>query len=171
MSKPDEVKWSLFTRIIHWVVAVVVFLNTFVVEEGDPPHRYMGYAALIFIGWRCFIGVFGKEHEKFVNFPIGIANIKLFLNTHFTKKHDFQGHNPLASLNYLLIWLTILGLGITGWMMGLDRYFGEEWLEDIHGLISNSLNALVAIHLLGLAIDSYLFKRKSWLVMITGKKN
>jgi cytochrome b len=54
--------------------------------------------------------------------------------------------------------------------MGLDRFWGNQTLEDIHEIISNVLLALVCVHLSGVFLDSFTSKRKTWMVMITGKK-
>jgi cytochrome b len=171
MKKSNEIIWSLPTRIIHWALASVVLLNAFVVEEGDPPHRYLGYAAVVFILVRFVIGFIGKEHERFLNFPISVQNIILFLKTHLKKTHRFPGHNPFASLIYIMIWICILSLGVSGWMMGLDQYFGEEWLEEIHEAISNRLLTLVLIHLVGMFSDSILYKINTWKGMFTGRRD
>jgi len=61
-------------------------------------------------------------------------------------------------------------LGVTGFMMGLDAYWGEEWLEDLHENLSTALMVLVVLHLLGIAFDSWKFRRKTWLGMITGRR-
>lgn len=166
-----EVIWSLKIRVIHWGLAVMILLNEFIVEEGDPPHRYLGYAAVTVVLMRAVLGVIGKGHESFRNFPLSIKAIQLFVRTHFTGNHKFPGHNPLACLVYYLIWLSVLSLGVTGWMMGLDRYFGEDWVEDLHKQISQGLMILVAIHLSGVTLDSLFFKRKTWMGMVSGKRD
>ena len=33
-------------KVTHWGIATVVVLNAFILESGDPPHRYLGYTAL-----------------------------------------------------------------------------------------------------------------------------
>ena len=30
------------------------------------------------------------------------------------------------------IWMTVLVLGVTGYMMGTIQFFGVEWVEDVH---------------------------------------
>lgn len=167
MTESGEVIWSKYTRFIHWTVATIVLLNAFVLEEGDPPHRYLGYVAVALVILRGIIGFKGMKYERFSNFPIG--EWKEFLQTHFKRTHHYIGHNPLASLTYFFVWGCILVLGLTGWMMGLDAFFGDDTLEEIHIYASNSLLFLVAVHLVGIAVDSILYKKKTWLAMITGK--
>jgi cytochrome b len=68
------------------------------------------------------------------------------------------------------MWLAICCLAITGWMMGLDAFWGDERLEDIHGAIANALQVFVVLHLFGIIMDSVKFRRKTWLSMFTGRR-
>lgn len=162
--------WPLWVRIFHWVLAVIIILDAFVLEDGDPPHRYLGYLALGIVLVRFLMGFVGKGHENFKNFPVGPSHIKKFLSTHFQKAHHYEGHNPLASLTYFVMWFLVIALGVSGWMLGLDAFWGNEMVEEIHGLFSGALIALVVFHLIGISIDAILYKRKTWMGMISGKK-
>ena len=171
MKDSSKVVWPLSVRAIHWSVAIIVFLNTFVIEEGDPPHRWLGYVALVAIVVRILQGIRGPKHVRFSDMPIRFSEIKDFLKYHFTDKSiDHIGHNPLASIVYLMMWFCIIALGISGWMMGLDAFWGNETLEIIHEKISDFLLVCVYVHLLGVAIDAILYKRKTWMAMIKGYK-
>lgn len=163
--------WDKTTRALHWIVAAAVVLNLFVLEEGEDAHRWLGYAAVGAVALRGIWGFAGGEHSRFRSFPLGVASWRRFFSgIFFWRKEDFPGHNPLASVVYLLIWACIISLGITGWMMGLDAYWGEEWLEEIHANISTAVQVLVGLHLAGILLDSVKFRRHTWLGMITGKK-
>lgn len=163
--------WDKPTRILHWIVASAVILNLFVLEEGEDAHRWLGYAAMGAVAIRGVWGFVGGEHSRFRSFPLDWSSWRRFFSgLVFWRKEDFPGHNPLASAVYLLIWAGIISLGITGWMMGLDAYWGEEWLEEIHASISTAVQVLVALHLAGILLDSLKFRRHTWLGMITGRK-
>lgn len=163
--------WSKLIRLIHWCIAVALILNLYFLEEGDPPHEYVGYAATVFVLIRLIYGFTSQDAASFRNFPVSWTSIKEFIKSKLkSEKKDYRGHNPLASVVYILLWACVIGLGITGWMMGLDRFFGDEWLEEIHEYISILTQVLIALHFIGMALDSYIFKRKSWMAMLTGKK-
>lgn len=167
-----SVIWDRPTRLIHWFIASGILLNLFVIEEGDPPHRWIGYGVTVFMLLRLVWGFFGAPASRFANWPLGFSYLKQFVSDQKHGFHrDYPGHNPAACLTYVFIWLAILGLAVTGWMMGLDTFWGEEWLEDLHGAISTGLEVLVVIHLLGLSFDSWKFRRKTWLGMITGRRS
>ncbi|WP_417335886.1 cytochrome b/b6 domain-containing protein [Halobacteriovorax marinus] len=138
----SKAKLSLTFRLLHWGVAFIVILNSFLLEEGKLFHRYLGYLCLLFVLIRLFI----------------------------SKKRVVTHYNEKAKYVYWFIWISIGCLSITGFMMGLDQFFGNQLLEDIHEVVSNTLLGLVVMHLLGISIDSYLNKRKTWMVMISGVK-
>ncbi|MGE3608623.1 MAG: cytochrome b/b6 domain-containing protein [Bacteriovoracaceae bacterium] len=152
--------WNRVTRLIHWAVALPILFN-YLIEGGDKAHKVLGYLAFAFVILRLIWGLISTDEANFKKFAF---NIKEFGH----KK--FQGHNPIASWIYLLIWAIALGLGITGYMMGLDSFWGDERLEKFHELLATCLQLLIGIHFLGIFFDSWKFKRKTWLGMITGKK-
>lgn len=161
--------WPWYIRLIHWGLALIILLDAFVLEEGDPPHRYIGYVAVGLILIRFFFGFFGKGKIHFKEMSIHPKKILFFLKTHFTREHHFEGHNPLASLVYYVMWIDVILLAVTGWLLGTDKYFGDEGIEVFHGQLSDALIALVVIHLLGMILDAILYKRKTWMGMISGK--
>lgn len=139
----NNIKLGLTFRVLHWSIAAVVVLNAFILEEGDVFHRYLGYAAAGLVAYRFFI----------------------------RKKRVVSHYNGKARPVYWLIWTSVLALALTGFLMGTDKFWGSQRLEDIHELISNFLLVLVALHLLGVFADAFLHKRKTWMVMITGDKH
>lgn len=143
-----DYKFAIPSRVIHWSLAVCIILNLFLLEEGDPPHKWIGYAATAIVVLRLVWGFIGGEASRFRSFPI-----------------------HLKSLVYFGVWGLVLGLAVTGFMMGTDKYWGEEWVEEIHEQISDGLMILIGIHLLGVFIDSIRHRRKTWLNMINGRVN
>lgn len=141
----DLTAHDLPTRLMHWALAIGIALNLFILEEGDPPHEWVGYAAVAIVALR---------------FAWGLRLRKIGFK--------WRGPNFIATILYVLLWAMILALGITGWMMGLDRYWGEEWLQDIHENISIAVQVYIGLHLAGIAIDSIRHRRKTWMSMIRG---
>lgn len=134
--------WPWSIRLIHWGLALVIILDTFFVE--DEAHRYLGYAGA------------------------GLIILRLFLG--FTLKAKIpEPRNKMALTVYFLIWTDVIALAVTGWMLGLDAYFGDEQIETIHTQLSNFLIALVIIHLIGMVLDAIRNQRKTWMGMISGK--
>ncbi len=135
-------KLHIAIRLSHWLVALIVLLNGFILEEGKTLHRYFGYTI------------------------VGIVVLRLL----FSLKVKVDHYNPKAKYVYFGIWALIIGLGVTGILMGLDRFFGNQTLEDIHETLFNLLSVLVLVHLGGVFFDAYRKKRRTWMVMFTGKR-
>lgn len=169
--KDQSIVWPWPIRLIHWTIAIAVILNMYIIGAGDPPHRYLGYVAAGLVLVRFFFGFYGKGHVKFSSMPLSLKSIKENITGHFKKTPvDYVGHNPLASIVYLLMWFFLIALGITGWMFSLDAFFGDDNLEAVHVAFSNALQVLVVIHFAGILIDAIHFKRKTWMAMIVGRK-
>lgn len=161
MNSESPVAWNFTTRVSHWLIAIPVLLDFFI-EGGDMSHKVIGYLALGTTFFRIGWGFITKDEANFRSFPLR----GLFSN----KKSDYSGHNPQASWVYLLIWILVISLGISGFMMGTDKYWGVEWVEELHESFSKLLMALVILHFCGLIFDSWKFRRKTWLGMFTGRK-
>ena len=162
--------WSLITRITHWLIAVPVLLDFFI-EGGELSHKVLGYLAFGVTVFRLGWGVVAKDEARFSSFPLGVRALRKHVKSIFSGDLiNYPGHNPLASWAYLMIWALVLSLGFTGHLMGLDAFWGNEKLEELHEGMSNTLVALVALHFLGIGLDSWKFKRRTWKGMFTGEK-
>jgi cytochrome b len=168
----SRVVWNKYIRITHWLVAGIIILNLYFLEEGDPAHRYLGYTVFGLVCIRIIYGFINQTGEHaFSKFPLNFSKLLLFIKSKLKgTDSDYSGHNPAAAWTYIILWICVVGLGVTGWMMGLDLFFGEEWLEITHEIISQILQLCILAHLLGIALDAKRFKRKTWLGMITGRK-
>lgn len=167
-----NIVWNKFIRLTHWLVAVIIVLNMFVYADGDDLHIWLGYIAAGIVLLRLVYGFISRDQaHSLSNFPLAPSSLIQFskdkINHHDRK---YPGHNPAASSIYILIWLCVFGLAITGWMLGLDRFFGDETVEQAHVIINTILQVAIVIHLLGMLLDSIQFKRKAWMGMFTGRK-
>ena len=70
----------------------------------------------------------------------------------------------------LTLMALVLALGVSGWLMGTDAFWGEEWLEELHGLFANTLIALAGLHALAAIVMSNLEKSGLIRAMFTGRK-
>lgn len=85
------------------------------------------------------------------------------------RKEDLLGHNPLGQLAVYVMWTLIALLAFTGWLSRTDRYWGEDWVVDIHVALSDMLLMMIVLHILGVVTVSWLQKTHLIKRMITGK--
>ena len=164
--------WDIPTRLIHWTVAGTITLNLFVLETGDDWHRWLGYLAFAAVSVRMLWGFFGASGaSRLYTLPLRPRQLVVFLGELFKwKKVDYPSHNPGASYVYLAIWASVFVLAVSGFMMETDRFWGEEWVQEVHSNIADFLTALIVFHLVGILIDAIKFRRATWFGMITGRK-
>ena len=159
-------------RLFHWGIALLIVLNLYIFEHGKNFHQYAGYTCVGLVVMRALLGRFFYEKKfSFDRFELRISELKIFVHGLLKgNKRDFVGHNPIASYVYLLIWLLVCLLGVSGFLMKeIDYFWGNETLEEAHEIMSNGLIALVLLHFIGITQDSLSMKRKTWKRMFTGK--
>ena len=164
--------WNKFIRITHWLVAVTIVLNMFVFADGDDLHIWLGYIGAGIVLLRLAYGLLSRDQaHSLSHFPLSPATLFRFLKDKINHRdHAYKGHNPAASWIYILIWVCVAGLTITGWMLSLDRFFGSDEVEEVHVYFNTAMQVTIIIHLLGMLIDSIQFKRKAWMGMLNGRK-
>lgn len=172
MSTREQIVWDVPTRVFHWVLAICVILNLFFLEEGEIFHQWSGYLAVSSVVLRLMWGFFSKPASRLSALPLHPQKLLNFARNRFSNgSGQYPGHNPAAALVTVGIWLCIAGLGTTGWIMSLDAFWGEDGPEELHASFAWALQALIAIHLLGVFLDSVRLRRKTWASMITGQRS
>ena len=56
--------WDLFVRVFHWTLVACVLLNSFVIDDGEDLHQWVGYLASALVGARVVWG--GGGGAKFL---------------------------------------------------------------------------------------------------------
>jgi len=166
--------WDPWVRITHWSFVAIVVLNRFVIEGGEDWHIWLGYAACVLVVLRVLWGFIGSRNARFSEMlkswpPRGklIQHLVSYLRNRTPR---YLNHPPLALMVMGGMLSCILGLGVTGWMLGLDRFLGEEWLEEVHELLSQGLILLAAAHVSGVLRASWLNRENLIAAMTHGRK-
>jgi cytochrome b len=60
--------------------------------------------------------------------------------------------------------------GVSGWMMGLDAFWGEPWVENLHEGAANVILVMAVAHVLAALIESWRHRENLVLAMVTGFK-
>ncbi|MBZ8140682.1 cytochrome B oxidoreductase [Rubrivivax gelatinosus] len=165
------VVWDRFVRVFHWSLVACVLADFFVVDDGETLHQVLGYVAAGLVGARIVWGFVGSRHARFASFfptPARLLRHLAELRRGHAEPHD--GHNPLGALMMLALMALVLALGLTGWLQGTDRFWGEEWLQDLHEGLATALVALAGLHAAAAIVMGRIERTRLVRAMITGVK-
>ena len=162
--------WDIGVRLFHWSLVTSVTLSYFVISPRDM-HKFFGYTMVALITFRLIWGLIGPKHARFSNFIPGPRKLLGYLADIARGVEDrYLGHNPAGAAMIVALLLVLGSIGTTGYMMGMDAYFGEEWVEDLHKALVNGLLVLVMLHLAGVVTASLRHKENLVAAMVTGQK-
>lgn len=163
--------WDPVVRLFHWTVVSACVLNLFVLEEGRYWHRMTGYTVAAALTIRLLWGFVGTKHARFSDFFPTPAKVIAHLRDIIKgRKSRSIGHNPLASVMMLLLMALLAITCLTGWMTTLDAFWGDKWLEELHGTVANSIMVLAFIHAAAALIESWRHRENLVWSMVTGRK-
>ena len=143
-------------------------------------HIFIGYALVVGIVARLAWGLVGPRHARYSDMWHPAAWWNAVRHFNLTTKPSF-GHNTLASAVYLLVYLLLIAMAVSG--LGLaaiehsmgpfNTWFGDmTWLEDLfeepHEIIYYLLMGFVVIHIAALIWHEYKDKTPMAQAMVTG---
>lgn len=163
--------WDPIVRIFHWTVAGGVIANLTFLRHDENPHIYVGYAVVMALAVRLGWGVVARGHARFASFVPGPRRLRAYLAAMMKHREPrYLGHNPAGAAMIVLLMALLAIVGTTGWMMGLDAFWGVAWVETLHEVTANLLIGAVALHVIGAIVESVRHRENLPLAMITGYK-
>lgn len=163
--------WDPLVRLIHWSLALTILLNGAITEEESKMHEWVGYVALGLVGVRLLWALIGPPQARFSAFPPSPTQALRHLRSVLSGDRAVHlSHNPLGALMVYNLWLTVIALGVSGYMMTTIRFFGIDWVEDVHELAFDWLLLSIALHVAGVAFDSWRSGVSLVRSMINGRK-
>lgn len=171
-QRPKHVTvWDPVVRIFHWLVVAAYFANMFITEEGKTVHRWVGYTVIGAVLLRLVWGFVGTKHARFSDFiPTPSRLLRYVASLLKGREPRYIGHNPAAALMIVALMSMLVLCGVTGWMQGLDAFWGVEWVQDLHETAANLILALVGIHVSAAIIESLRHRENLARAMVTGRK-
>jgi cytochrome b len=163
--------WDLPVRLFHWMLVACIVVDYFVLTDGKDLHRWLGYSASALVGWRLVWGFIGSTHARFADFFPTPRRVTRHVRGLMSGHAEFHaGHNPVGALMMPTLLALVAALGVTGWMMSLDAFWGEDWLEDLHGVMADVLVALAGIHASAAIVVGRIERTRLVKAMFTGVK-
>lgn len=170
-TSPATVKvWDIGVRLFHWGLVTMTGL-AYVFVDPRMLHRNLGYAVIALIAFRLVWGVLGSHHARFVNFIPAPKRLMSYLRDMLARREArYLGHNPAGAVMVVTLLVLLGAVSATGYMMGMDAYFGQSWVEHLHEAAVNVLLVCVVLHVSGVIYASWRHRENLVASMITGQK-
>jgi cytochrome b len=163
--------WDPLVRVVHWTLAASV-LGAFFLERPRDLHEALGYVALGAVAVRLVWGIIGPRHARFSAFAPSPPRLLAYLGDMLRgREARYLGHNPAGAVMIFALLALVALTSVTGWMMGTDAWFGEDWVEDLHETAATLTLLLVPVHVGGVVWSSLRHRENLVRAMITGDKH
>ncbi|MEO7727000.1 MAG: cytochrome b/b6 domain-containing protein [Burkholderiales bacterium] len=163
--------WDPLVRFVHWSVALLVVIDLLNEAGANPWHRDLGYAAGALVALRLVWGIFGSHHARLASMAASARRLPAYVRKSMSGRRRFYaGHNPLGAWMAFALWGLVLAVVITGWMLQLDTFWGDESLQALHAAAAYGLATCIVVHVTGAIITSVVSRTNLVKTMITGNK-
>jgi cytochrome b len=176
--------WDVATRAFHWLLVACV---TVALVTGFPAaenwmgvHRAAGYGVVCLLVFRLIWAFFGSEYSRL----FAILRSARRAHSHIQglmmlRPPHHLGHTPVGSIMIIALFLVLSALTITGLMVeggeekqgvfaAITSYRVGFAAKGIHGILALALMAMIAIHIVGVLVESWLQRVSLIRGMITG---
>jgi cytochrome b len=170
-EKSQVLVWDAPVRVFHWLM-VFSFMGAYLTAESERwrlIHVTLGYTMGGLVAFRIVWGVIGTRYARFSNFVRGIDAVMHYGRTLMAGRPEHHvGHNPAGAVAIVLLLLSSVVIVATGW--GVYNDVGGKIVEKLHEFTSNFMLLIVAVHVVGVVVSSWLHRENLIRAMVTGKK-
>jgi cytochrome b len=163
--------WDPLVRIGHWTLVAAIVVAWFTRHGGGRVHELAGYLVIAVVVLRLLWGVFGTRYARFAQFvraPAATLRYSLQLLARREPRH--LGHNPLGGWMIVALLTTAWLAAGSGWLYTTDRFWGVEWMEELHEELSNLILVLAGVHIAGVVVESLRHRENLVAAMLHGDK-
>lgn len=163
--------WDAAVRVLHWSLVLSVASAWLTRHSRGEWHEWLGYAALAIVAMRTIRGFTGSRHARFADFVLPLSVTAAYARDVLAAREArFIGHNPLGGWSIVVLLAMVALVGATGWLYTTDRFWGVEWVEELHETLSNILFGFVALHIAGVVFTSIRHRENLPAAMLHGRK-
>jgi cytochrome b len=164
--------WDPFVRAFHWSLAAAFLLDRFVIEASDPPHAWVGYAAVGLVMLRVAWGFLATGAARWSHFWPTFARLAAHVREmRAGRPHRHLGHSPLGALVMVTMMLGVVALGVTGFAAEeIDYFWGDQRLHRLHEWLADAVTVLAAVHVAAAIGQSLWIRENLPLSMVTGRR-
>jgi cytochrome b len=163
--------WDAFVRLFHWALVASFCVAWTFTEHIGLVHKAAGYIALALVAMRVVWGFIGSRHARFAEFVPSPRQLREYLRAWVRGQEPrHAGHNPLGALMILFLLVAVVTIGVSGWMLTLDAFWGNGIVEGVHEMAVDLTLLAVGIHVLANIFASMRHRENLILSMVTGRK-
>lgn len=163
--------WDLFVRTFHWSLVTLFAANALFVDDDGKLHLWIGYAIVVLVVLRIIWGFIGSPYARFSSFPPSIKDSFDQVQEVFQRRVTVhKGHTPLGALMIYNLIISMLGIGLSGYLMTTDTFWGVEWPGIMHEVFVYWAEFCVLVHIAAVLFESLRTRVNLPLSMITGNK-
>lgn len=164
--------WDLFVRVFHWSLVAGFAANALVVDDDGKLHQWIGYAIVGLVVLRLVWGLIGTTYARFANFPPSFSGAAGQLGEMIRGiRHVHVGHTPLGALMIYNLLASMLVIGLSGYLITTDMFWGVEWPEELHETAVAWAEISVVLHIAAVIFESWRTSVNLPRAMVTGCKD
>ena len=169
---PQRIRvWDAPVRVFHWLM-VLCFAGAWLTAESDrwlPVHVTLGYTMAGLVVFRLLWGVAGTRHALFSDFVRGPAAVARYVRSLLNGRAEHHvGHNPAGGWAILALLALAALTALSGW--ATLQQIGGHAMEETHEAVASLMLALVAVHVAGVLLGSWLHRENLVRAMLSGRK-
>lgn len=163
--------WDPVVRLFHWSLVAAFAANALVIDEESKLHLWIGYFVIALVAVRILWGLVGTRYARFSSFrPSLSAAMEQISDIATGRRRIHLGHTPLGALMIYNLIVTLLLIGLTGWLMTTDMFWGVEWPEELHEMFVTWAEISVVLHIAAVIYESRRTGVNLPRAMVTGAK-
>ena len=179
--------WSGWIRLAHWSLAGSTLwliatgwlvANSPAMAQTASELHYLGAGVLIFgLGLRLFLGFFGNGAERFEHmlpleseWPAIRASLLFYLSLGKAPLPNWFAHNPLWKLLYLLLFLLLGLLPLSGWLMPGTPLVWRFYLPRVHEWLATVVLIVTVMHIYSVVLQDMKGGAADTSAMINGNR-
>ncbi len=163
--------WDPLVRVFHWSLVALFAANALIVDKDGKLHNWIGYTIVALILIRVVWGVVGTKYARFSSFPPSVAgSLEQVSEIVGGNKRIHIGHTPLGALMIYNLIAAMCVIGLSGYLMTTDMFWGVKWPEEVHEVSVLWAEISVVLHIAAVVFESIRTKVNLPRAMITGYK-
>ncbi|MEO0441942.1 MAG: cytochrome b/b6 domain-containing protein [Pseudomonadota bacterium] len=177
--------WDWTVRLFHWLIVLLIPLMWWTAEEGMMDwHRRLGLTLFALVLFRLIWGFAGTWTARFVPLIKRLGSFPTYVRDLIARRNTPSfGHSPVGTLAVFAL-LTALSIQVGTGLFSVDvdglesgplailvSFKTGREIADFHELNFDILVALIALHIIAVAIYRFVLKDDLVRPMVTGRRS